>query len=262
MILVDKEKVARSFSRAAQQYDSVAKLQRLVGNRLMSFLPSHVEPRVILDLGCGTGYFTTKLARVYETSQLLACDIAMGMLQFARQRYQKLGATWLSGDAEQLPIRSQSVDLVFSSLAIQWCSSPAAVFSEISRVLRPGGYFVFTTLGAGTLNELRDAWSQVDSYNHVNHYPGMLAHEKAIQQSGLEQLMLERQPCTMHYQELSQLTRELKSLGANTVLEAPSSGLTTFRRLRHLRQAYERYRNDDGNLPATYQVIYGVLKKK
>ena len=76
------------------------------------------------------------------------------MVEFARRKYPRAG-DWLVGDAEHLPLASQSVDLVFSSLAIQWCARPHLLFAELARVLRPGGRCLFTSLGPDTLRELR-----------------------------------------------------------------------------------------------------------
>ena len=75
---------------------------------------------------------------------------------------------WLVADAEALPLVNDSVDLVFSSLALQWCYRPDHLFAELARVLKPGGICVFTSLGPDTLRELRAAWAAVDAHQHVN----------------------------------------------------------------------------------------------
>lgn len=107
----DKRQVAASFSRAASSYDSVAQLQRDVGNELLSRLPQDREPGRWLDMGCGTGYFSRLLGERFQASEGLALDIAEGMLEHARP----LGGAqhFIAGDAERLPLQGQSCELIF-----------------------------------------------------------------------------------------------------------------------------------------------------
>jgi len=150
-----KKDVAASFSRAAAVYDSVAHLQRDVGEQLLTCLNQwQGVPTTVLDLGCGTGYFCGALQSRYPGARYLGLDIASGMVDYARRRCGD-DCDWLVADAEALPLGSASVDLVFSSLALQWCYRPEHLFAELARVLRPGGLCVFTSLGPDTLKELR-----------------------------------------------------------------------------------------------------------
>src|SRR5690606_13457587 len=136
---LDKKKIAHSFSRAANTYDSVAQLQRDVGTELLKKLPDVLPEKArILDLGSGTGFFTTKLAQQYPQAQVLGLDLAEGMLHFSRKSASD-SIQWLCGDAEFLPLTDNSVDLVFSSLAIQWCNNLPQLMRELHRVLTPGG---------------------------------------------------------------------------------------------------------------------------
>ena len=65
------------------------------------------------------------------------------------QRHQRLWRRFarVCADAQRLPLRSASVDLVFSSLMLQWCQPLDAAFAEVRRVLKPSGFFAFSTLG-------------------------------------------------------------------------------------------------------------------
>jgi malonyl-CoA O-methyltransferase len=256
--LPDKRQVAASFSRAAASYDSVAELQRDVGQQLLGRLPSSLDPQRWMDLGCGTGYFTRALGARFGESAGFALDIAEGMLNHARPRGG--AAHFIAGDAERLPLQAASCDLVFSSLAVQWCADFASVLSEAHRVLKPGGVFAFTSLCVGTLYELRDSWRQVDGWVHVNRFRDFETYQQLCASSGLNVLSLENQPHVLHYPDVRSLTHELKALGAHNLNPGRPGGLTGRARILALVEAYEQFRQAQG-LPATYQVVYAVLEK-
>jgi malonyl-CoA O-methyltransferase len=256
--LPDKRQVAASFSRAAASYDSVAELQRDVGQQLLSRLPVSFMPGRWLDMGCGTGYFTRALGARFGEPAGVALDIAEGMLNHARP--QGGAAHFIAGDAERLPLQSASCDLVYSSLAVQWCGDFASVLSEAYRVLKPGGLFAFTSLCVGTLYELRDSWREVDGLVHVNRFRAFGTYRQLADASGLRVVSLENRPHVLHYPDVRALTHELKALGAHNLNPGRPGGLTGRARILALVQAYEKYRQAQG-LPATYQVVYAVLEK-
>lgn len=255
--LPDKREVAASFSRAASSYDAVAALQRRVAEQLLDRLPGGTPPPRWLDLGSGTGFCSRLLAARYPRAEGLALDLAEGMLRHARAA----GCTALPvcGDAERLPLRDGCVDLVLSSLALQWCGDFPAVLHEARRVLRPGGILAFSSLCSGTLQELRDSWQAVDGYAHVNRFRDLADYRDACSRSGLTPLRLDQVAEVLYFPELRQLTHELKALGAHNLNPGRPGGLTGRARLRALTEAYERQRTPAG-LPATYQVVYGVLR--
>lgn len=254
----DKRLVAASFSKAAASYDSVAQLQRDVGHALLVRLPADLQPSQWLDLGSGTGYFSRALAQRFPGAVGMALDIAEGMLVHARAHG---GATWhVAGDAEHLPLRDDSCGLIYSSLAVQWCSDFAAVLAQAYRTLQPGGVFAFASLCVGTLDELRQSWRAVDSQVHVNRFRELAHYQRLCADSGLDLLSLDKVPHVLHYADVRGLTHELKALGAHNLNPGRPDGLTSRARLLGLLQAYETFRTPQG-LPATYQVVYAVLRK-
>lgn len=256
----DKQRVAESFSRSAGSYDSVAQLQRDIGNDLLQLLPDQASGTVI-DLGSGTGYFSSLLRAKYSEAHLLSLDLAEGMLGFAKQNRPLSNANWLCADAENLPLAAQSVELIFSSLMIQWCQQPERLFCEINRVLKPGGTAYIATLGPNTLCELRNAWASVDSEVHVNEF---IAAEllTASLPDGLQLSRFTDQPWVLQYRELKELTAELKGIGAHNMNPGQPGGLTGRQRILAFKRAYEAYRDTETQMiPATYQVYYLTLTK-
>lgn len=256
--VIDKQAVAASFSRAATTYDQVAELQRSVGTNLLERLPKDLQAERLVDLGCGTGYFTRALNARFQ-QPVLGLDIAEGMLRYARSQG-PASCAWVTADAEALPLRSDSQQLLFSSLALQWCPDLGQALREAHRVLQSGGHMVFNTLVDGTLQELRDAWQAVDGYVHVNRFMPLAQLQQILASSGFTHWSCEVETHVLHYPQLSALTHELKALGAHNLNAGRPGGLTGRARLRALTSAYESFRQSAG-LPATYQVAQIILHK-
>ncbi|MFA5676924.1 MAG: malonyl-ACP O-methyltransferase BioC [Pseudomonas sp.] len=256
--LPDKRLIAESFSRAATTYDHAAALQRSVGNNLLARLPAKLTPMHIIDLGCGTGYFSRALASRYR-QPVLGLDLAEGMLRHARGLGDEL-AGWVAADAEALPVRSQSQDLVFSSLALQWCPQLQRALAEAWRVLRPGGCLAFNTLLDGSLYELREAWRAVDDLIHVNRFMPLAELESLLGAAGFSDWSCEVEQPVLHYPQLIELTRELKALGAHNINPGRPAGLTGRAGLRTLTAAYDHFRTEQG-LPASWQVAQILMFK-
>lgn len=257
---LDKKKVAQSFSRAAPTYDSVAQLQRDIGAQLFAHLPNALPVRsVVLDVGSGTGFFTRQLAAKYPESQVVGLDIAEGMLHYAVSQQDEIN--WLCSDAELLPLADNSVDLIFSSLAIQWCNHLPQLMAELARVLKPGGQLHIATLGPRTLHELKSAWQQVDNYVHVNRFQSQKNILSAVNSASLVPAGVQQENRTLYYDRLNELTRELKALGAHNINTGKPEGLTGRARLLAFKNAYEIFRTAQG-LPATYDVIYLTANKE
>lgn len=257
---LDHAAVRDSFSRAASGYDAAAILQAQVREELLDRLGLvKLEPAVVLDLGAGTGHASLELKRRYRRSRVIATDLAAGMLREARhrqtllRRFDRVGA-----DAAALPFRDGSVDLIFSSLMLQWCTDPDAVLRECRRVLKPGGLLTFTTLGPDTLVELRRAWAAADAgHPHVNTFLDMHDLGDALIRAGLAEPVMDVERCTLTYDEVRGLMRDLKAIGAHNASAGRPKGLTGKRTLARMIESYEAFRRPDGKLPATYEVVFG-----
>lgn len=261
MNALEKRQVAESFGRAAGSYDKVAYFQRNVGYRLLELIPQDRLSAINstrVDLGCGTGYFTPKLQ--HRGCHIVGLDLSEGMINHARE-HRAGDIQWLVGDAEVLPFADNSVDLIYSSLAIQWCSSYQTLFKEIYRVLKPSGMFAFSTLLDGTLKELEASWQSVDSYRHVNAFSSDRDINGASEAAGFSQLSNVQYTDILSFDTVKTLTRELKMLGAHNVNEGRPLKVTGRERVLKFKQAYETYRRTDGSLPATYEVLLSVLTK-
>jgi malonyl-CoA O-methyltransferase len=255
---IDKQLARRAFDRAADTYDGVAELQCEIGDRLIERLDYiRQQPRRILDLGAGTGFFTAALLKRYRKADVVALDIAERMLQRVQAR-----AGWfrkprcVCADAESLPFVDDSFDFIFSNLMLQWCGNLEATLMELRRVLAPGGLLMFTTFGPDTLMELRASWEAVDGYTHVNAFVDMHDVGDALLATRWAEPVMDSERITVTYRELRTLMQDLKHIGAHNVTAGRARGLTGKQHMQQLAEAYERFR-EDGVLPASYEVVYG-----
>ena len=256
---LDRAGVRASFDRASAGYESAAGLQARVAAELLERLAVFAfEPGVVLDLGAGTGRVTRELKRRYRRALVIALDLAPGMLREAR-RHQQWWRRFerLCADALRLPLADGSVDIVFSNLMLQWCQPLDTALAECRRVLKPDGFFAFSTFGPDTLHELRGAWARADGYNHVNHFVDVHEVGDALVRAGLMEPVLDVDRLEVTYPDALSLMRDLKAIGAHNVTAGRPRALAGRARLQRMQDAYEAFRRDD-RLPATYEVIYGA----
>jgi malonyl-CoA O-methyltransferase len=247
--------VRSAFNKASGQYDEHAFLQKEIATRLDAKLNViSGESNVILDLGAGTGLLSKQLSKRFPDSQLICLDFAQLSLK------NNPSSNKICADAYQLPLADNSVDMVISSLMMQWCPDLKQLFSEIHRVLKNDGLILFSTFGPDTLKELKKSWSVVDSEAHVNTFTDMHDIGDQMLGAGFQSPVMEMETLTLTYQTVTDLLRDLKAIGAQTV-NTRSKSLMGKDKFQLMIKMYESYRKD-GKLPATYEVIYGHAWKR
>ncbi|SMF52929.1 malonyl-CoA O-methyltransferase [Alteromonadaceae bacterium Bs31] len=267
-----KKRIANSFSSAAKNYDTQARLQKRVVDSLVTFSLGAQEEvgQTVLDLGCGTGYCIKTLLQhfpeiIQPAGRLHALDIAEGMLEEAQQKFEDEGISdqiqWHLGDMESLPFVDDTFEGCISSLTVQWSENPQQLFSEMYRALKPGGWFAFSTLGPETLFELRSAWQELDEFAHVNQFMQLESIKEIAEQVGFNIVAYKSETPVLYYHDVTHLMRELKGIGAHTVNDGRQQGLMGRRTFAKLEQAYNAWLDPDRGLPARYEVYYIYLKK-
>ena len=216
----NKNRIAQQFSRAANTYNSAADVQLDIAFDAMAYVPPRYKNG--LDIGCGTGRISQQLAT--RCDKLIAMDLAFGMLTYAKQNSLdgEPSICWLQGDADCLPMADNSVDMVFSSMALQWSDNQQKVMSEIARVLSPGSNAVLAIMCDGSFKQLNDSWQSIDSDRHVNDFASSQTWCAAAKSQGLQVTMLEKQYVTWH-QNIRKLLSSIKSIGANVLLTTPDT---------------------------------------
>lgn len=285
---IDKSKVKRNFTLAAASYDLLSHVQEEVCGRFFNFMAEKRTrfPATLsgLDIGTGTGRILFKFSSSFPATRLHGCDLAFDMVKQASRK--ALGQTtyltspqplFLQADAEHLPYKAASFDLVISNLSFQWVPDLGQAFREVYRLLVPGGEFFFSTLIEGTFPELRaslqhvcqkvsnrsgDLPLNIPADLHAQTLTERLEIEECLQSSGFHHLFLEDfclQPC---YPDVRTFLRELKAIGA---AKAQKNGkrpnLSGRKILTEMIDYYQHTFQNGQGIPATYAVLLVYAQK-
>lgn len=192
-----------------------------------------LQPKVILDIGCGIGEGSVLLKKRYPDACILAMDESSAFLGYGKKT-QIENIIWIQGDANQLPLKSYTVDLIFANLLLPWCDDVNTIFQEWGRVLKPSGLIMFTCLGPDTLQELAEPAKNFLLPNLTDmHNVG-----DAVLQSGFKEPVMDVQYISLKYQSNEQMRKELYDSGITTCV---------LPRLAHSVQ----------NDMLTYEIVYG-----
>jgi len=210
-----------------------------------------LAPRRVLDAGSGPGRDARALGSRYRAAEVLALDYALPMLPRPGRldRWLRRGVMPLCGDFARLPLASQSVELIWSNMALHWVNDPLAAFREFERVLGAEGLVMFSTLGPDTLKELRAALSgtRVHAFIDMHDLGDMLVA------AGLTSPVMDMELVQIDYASGAQLLADLRSSGQTNARADRARGLRGRDDLKALR---------DAPLRASYEVVYGHAWKR
>lgn len=245
------EQISAHFSKAAHSYEQGARLQREVAFDALRLLPARPQG-TLLDLGCGPGWFHHNLSSYCD--HLIALDLSAAMLAQAQRH--GIADEFLQANAAEIPLPAQSVDTVFSSLMLQWCPDPAPVFAEIARILKPGGYFVLTTLVEESMHEFQQAWRLSGQVPPTLSFSPVADYLRTARANGL-QCHGQQKTFQLFFPDVFTLAREFKLVGANYTGLKPATipGLAGRAYWQRFAEAYQRNLTTQG-LPLSYQVLF------
>ncbi len=252
-----KQTIEHNFSRHARRYDAYAAVQRVVGAHLIERLRSGSFVR-ILDIGCGTGDYTSLLHEKYPAAQVTGIDLSAGMIAEAKRKFGGGEIEFLVGDAETDPLAT-SFDLIASNACFHWFSDLNTTLAKCALALTENGCLAFSSQGPRTFWELADCLDTV-----LPAHPPISARTFADQRN-LETTLRRHFPSVSVVEET--LTETYPSLLAllNTIKYTGTrgSGLegTTLTKTR-LKQLEQTYIERIGTITATYQIFYCLAQRK
>ena len=120
------QKIRKSFSDAAAQYDVLTGMHNEIGRELLKKVIDTDLTDSILDIGMGTGRLTRRLKFYFPESQVIGMDFAEGMIEIAKNKGGGEGI--IQADAAALPFKSNSFNVIVSNLAFQWIRDLSSAF--------------------------------------------------------------------------------------------------------------------------------------
>ncbi len=267
---IDLARVRRLFGQAHKVAPSDF-LRREIASRMHDRLDLvKIAPHRVLDAGCGAGADLALLQKDYPAAQVIGLDAAPAMALAARTPVAptslgqllgrllpaKAGIDLLAGDFGALPFGPNSIDLVWSNLALHWHPQPDRVFAEWRRVLRVDGLLMFSNFGPDTMRELRSAFAEVDEHPHVLPFVDMHDFGDQLVEAGFSTPVMDMEVITVTYDTPQALLADARALGGNP-LATRRRGLMGRAAGQRLAAALERQRRADGKLALTFEVIYG-----
>jgi len=136
-------------------YDDRAAFVSELASDLVGWLRPHAGER-ILDLGCGTGTLTAQIAQ--RGALVTGIDRSSAMIESAREKYPELRFAVEDGQALSYV---EQFDAVFSNAALHWMPRAGDVLRGVERALVPGGRFVAEFGGAGCVQTVTSAVSEI-----------------------------------------------------------------------------------------------------
>ncbi|WP_242011365.1 dethiobiotin synthase [Acetobacter fallax] len=259
----ERRRIGERFD-AAISYDTAASIQRLTARRLLERIEEafgEKRPGRILEFGCGTGALTILLHEKWPEAELIATDIAPGMLTRAHARCGD-GVSFACMDMAD-PEHADGVDGVFDlvcgNLALQWAENTDAVLAGLAGRLAPGGLLAVSTLMAGSFAEWRAAHAAENTRACIRLYPSFRTLE-----SGWPNISC----------EAGETIRAVGRWSNETILEQTGSGLAFLRGLRRIgatephsgsrplqpgimRRVLRRF--DESGAAVTWDIAYGLF---
>lgn len=261
-------------------FDRKTKLQqkRIAANypdhSLYDYLRDEVAERVIdrmadisrffptvLDLGAGKGYLAKHIAQD-EVGKLYQLESCKDMLEL--QKANDVETHDIVGNEEILPFEENYFDLVLSSLSLHWINDLPGVLSQVKNCLKTDGVFLGAIFGSDTLFELRCSLQLAEIEReggfgqHISPFTEMRDVGSLLQRAGLNLTTIDYDEITIDYPSMFELMHDLKGMGENNAAWRRKPVLHRDTMMAAASIYKEMYGNDDGSIPATFQVLYMI----
>ena len=179
---VCKERVERSFSRAASTYEKFTFFQKRSADDFALFLRSRriPEPARILEAGCGTGLLTARLRTLFPSASIFSTDLTAGMISFCRSRFAEDGAIRFACHDFDRPYEESGFDLAVSSLSLQWSADLPEAFANLAGALKQNGELLISIPLSSSLPQMRETFHRSGMAYHGLELPEKEAVKKAL----------------------------------------------------------------------------------
>jgi malonyl-CoA O-methyltransferase len=228
-----------------------------------------LSPVKVLDAGCGAGHALEPLRGRYPEMDYSGQDHCTALLDVARERYLAKPGFWqklrnkptppvqfLASDLADSGLPPESMDLVWSNMALHWHPEPHDVLAEWRRVLKSGALVMFSCLGPGSMAELRKAVDDAGLDTRTPQFVDMHDFGDLLVGRGFMDPVMDQEIITLTYKTPEKLLQDMRILGGNPSIDRRAS-LPGRQWRQRLFEALDAQRHQDGTIHLTLEVAYG-----
>ncbi|MDO9463832.1 MAG: methyltransferase domain-containing protein [bacterium] len=261
-----KQWTKSSFSKSASTYNNIAELQFKIADILVSMLDKSKCVLRILDVGTGTGYLIDKLQYTFPNAKIYAVDLAFGMVKISSAKKHINRTSFVQADAEFLPYKNDMFDILISNSVYQWMENYSRGISELYRVIKPEGKFLFSMFGGETLCELGSSFIEAHNIIGTQHpsshclsfvdegkLVGLLNRFRCVNVGGITQ--------RIYYDNVMNLLTYLRSIGSHNHLYSSRDGLGNRRLMNKMKEVYTKKYSRNNKIFATYDILIAQGQK-
>jgi SAM-dependent methyltransferase len=255
--IIDKSLLRRRLARAHRQpVEGADFLMRAVTADLADRLRATGRS---FDRAVAFGGQTDALAQALRDSGKVASAVRLEHTEAALHGSAFAGAVT---DEELLPLARGSIDLIVSTLVLQWTNDLPGALVQIRQALQPGGMFLGAMTGGRTLSELRESLLLAESEStggaSLRVLPAVEAAEASalLQRAGFARPVADRDLITVRYDSMVALLKDLRGMGAANFLAGRQQKPLPRSLLTRASEIYaERHSDADGRIRASFDVI-------
>lgn len=257
LTLFDRRALNRNRARAAKTLADAGFLLAEAADGLASrLLPVTRDFPLAVDLGAQDGALGRAARATADIGTLISTEAGGPLLD-------ALPVPRLAADEEALPFADESLDLVLSSLSLQWVNDLPGTLIQIRRTLKPDGLFLAAIAGGETLKELRQAFIAAETEITGGISPRVAPFVEIrdagalLQRAGYALPVVDSDTLTVRYGDPFALLRDLKAMGwSNALAERSRKPLRRDVLMRAMQVYAEQNADPDGRLRATFEIIY------
>uniref|UniRef100_A0A8D0D851 Arginine-hydroxylase NDUFAF5, mitochondrial n=1 Tax=Sander lucioperca TaxID=283035 RepID=A0A8D0D851_SANLU len=181
-----------------------------------------------------------------------------------RSRRSEIPTHHVLADEEFLPFKENTFDLVVSSLSLHWINDLPGALRQIQQVLKPDGVFIGAMVGGETLYELRCSLQLAETEReggfspHVSPYTAVTDLGNLLGRAGFSMLTVDVDDVQVNYPGIIEVMTDLQGMGESNCAWNRKSMLHRDTILAAEAIYKEMYGNEDGSIPATFEILYMI----
>jgi len=240
---MNKELIQKRFGRKLSSYNTHAKIQKQMAEKLVSFAPQNNNS--ILEIGCGTGLLTQLVTEKLQFKRYIALDIVSGCEEFIKKINSNI--EFINCDVENYIQDSEKFDLIISNASLQWIENMPEFVKQLASKLNKNGTLLFTTFGTENFREIHYVLGKTLPYYSLKSLQEKLADLSPI---------LEEELRIMAFKTPIEVLKHIQKTGVNAI----SSEIWTKKDLEYFEKSYNNFCANHPTL--TYNPVYVKIQNR